>query len=140
LALILTRERLSLFDWPVGTSRLTVDDPGLWMVAFSPEGSLLATVANGTRVNVRDLSAPLPRYHDAHTRQATSISFSPGGTILASGSIDGTVILWDVSAWRERARYDWGIGPVHAVAFAPDGMTLAVGGDKGVVLCDIDGL
>ena len=32
-----------------------------------------------------------------HTRRVSSVSFSPDGTTLASGSWDGTSILWDMS-------------------------------------------
>jgi hypothetical protein len=31
------------------------------------------------------------------------------------------------------------VGGVHAVAVAPDGLTFAVAGDKGLVLCDAAG-
>jgi hypothetical protein len=42
--------------------------------------------------------------------------------------------LWDLAAGKERAAYNWDVGPVHAVAFAPDGMTAAAAGETGSIL------
>src|SRR5512147_2631759 len=37
-----------------------------------------------------------------HEGTVHSVVFSPDGAILASGSCDGTIKLWDVAAGRER--------------------------------------
>jgi hypothetical protein len=40
--------------------------------------------------------------------------------------------LWDIEG-RSRGRFNWEIGKVQALAFAPDGMTAAAGGSRGKV-------
>ena len=62
---------------------------------------------------------------EGHTEIVTSVAFSPDGTLLASGSLDNTVKLWDVSTERQIATLP-GKQPA-LVAFSPDGKTLAVG-------------
>ena len=46
--------------------------------------------------------------------------------------------FWDISSGRAKSSFDWGIGTVHSVAFAPDGMRAAAGGVGKIVLWDID--
>jgi WD40 repeat protein len=74
-----------------------------------------------------------------HERAVRSVAFSPAADLLASGGLDGKVLLWDVAQGSTRACFDWEVGPVYAVAFAPDGMTLAVAGEEGIVVVDADG-
>src|SRR3977135_3976838 len=67
-----------------------------------------------------------------HSYWVRSIAFSPDSKILASGSEDKTVILWDVKTGEQRQRLrhsSWG----RAVAFHPDGKMLASGGGDKVV-------
>ncbi len=68
-----------------------------------------------------------------HTGRVYSVSFSPDGTLLASGSWDGTVKLWDVSTGQEKATLTGHTGRVLSVSFSPDGTLLASGAYDGTV-------
>ncbi len=67
------------------------------------------------------------------------IAAHPKELVLASASRDGTVRFWDMKTQRETKCFDWKIGPVSAVAFSPDGMRCAAGGNRGqIVVWDVD--
>jgi WD40 repeat protein len=58
---------------------------------------------------------------------------------MLSASHDGAIRMWDAATGGGVAAFDWTIGPVTAVAFAPDGLTAAAAGEKGqVVTWDTD--
>ena len=60
-----------------------------------------------------------------HTDAIHSVAYSPNGTILASGSVEGKIALWDVATKKNIATLE--TYPVTSVAFSPDGTTLASG-------------
>ncbi len=60
------------------------------------------------------------------TQNATSIAFSPDGTVLAVGYKDNFVKLWDVASGRESRTLEHSSG-IRCVAFSPNGTILASG-------------
>jgi WD40 repeat protein len=67
-----------------------------------------------------------------------SLAFSPDGKILASGSKDCTIKLWEVSTEREISTLKGHRKYINSVAFSPDGKILASGSkDKTIKLWDV---
>jgi WD40 repeat protein len=107
-------------------------------VAFGPDSCRLAV--SGVAANSETPGAERPvclyqltsrqqrRRLAGHTYQVHGLAFHPAKPLLASGSGDKTVIVWDVPTgqprrqWAARERQ-----PVVRMAYAPDGNLLAVG-------------
>ncbi len=67
------------------------------------------------------------------------MAFSPDSRLLLTAAKGKVVRLWDVATGRLLHTFDFDVGEVTGVAFAPDGMTAAVGGTNGkVVIWDVD--
>lgn len=127
------------FLWPAGRRREPIhleDAAGIYALAFSPDGNLLATADAGGRVILwsadtgRKMGAPMTGVSGA----LSSVTFSPNGDLVAAGGNDNAVHVWSVESRQE-------IGPaltgpsdgIGGVAFAPDGTTIAAGDGLGQV-------
>ncbi len=120
----------------------------VWSVTFSPDGKYLASGSEDQTVRIWSLESqqeanpsparPQSQMLSGHTSWVRSVAFSPDGRLLASGSDDQTVKLWDVnSAQRIRTLKGYARG-IRSVAFSPDGQTLASGSeDQRVRIWDI---
>jgi WD40 repeat protein len=96
-------------------------------------------VAAGRTVRVWDV----PAGHEvlkfpAFRTYINALAVSADRCLLAAGSRDGSVRVLEAATRRERGRYDWGIGGVSALVFAPDGQTAAAAGKTGIAVWDLE--
>src|SRR5262249_27874007 len=139
---------VKLWDPMAGKERATLAGHKAMVrhLAFRKDGKMLATASFDGTIRLWDpqsarevgvLASPNAVYH--------SVSFSPDGDTLAAawnprgkpeqplwtGTGPGQVVLWDVPARKEKARFRGLTGKLLSVAFSPDGRLLATGGGPG---------
>ncbi len=66
--------------------------------------------------------------------QLDSIAFSPNGKILANGSLNGEVRLWDINNGKIIGKWTDQFGFIKSLSFSPDGKFLVSGSDDGSIL------
>ncbi|MHA1768963.1 MAG: WD40 repeat domain-containing protein [Candidatus Thorarchaeota archaeon] len=69
----------------------------------------------------------------------TSLAFSPRGDVVAAGSVDHTIKLWDIRTGECVGTLEGHTYPVLSLAFSPDGDRLVSGsGDTTLAIWDVD--
>lgn len=137
-----------VFVYSTSTFSDLVETPnvGSSSVAFSPVEPLLAiAVASGMRdvyepgIYLQDLSTG--EVHHLTHRGVWKLAFSPDGRLLASGSGDGQVYLWDIETLQRvsEVRTTRDTGPLRLV-FSPDGNTLVVHNSGNIQFWDVNSL
>lgn len=101
-------------------------------LAFSPDGHWFSA---GSRDGVVRIWAnpnalegnPEPSLTiEAHKKGVNSVAFDPASRFLASGGNDAVARFWDPNSGENLGQMIGGTFAVPAIAFAPDGLTLAV--------------
>jgi WD40 repeat protein len=109
-------------------------------VACSADGTLAAILAHGhlSVWNLTTRTRVVDRTVSAHGGWL-SVAFDPRGRRIVTGGIDSTVAVWDATSDGPPLHtFQWGVGPVYAVAFDRDGLRAAAAGHSGAIVWDVD--
>jgi WD40 repeat protein len=130
---------IRLWDVATGTERAPRGNQGyVGNVTRSPDGRTLAYV-NRDSIRLLDLATG-EEIGSLPTGFALSLAFSPDGTILAAGTHENAIFLWDVGTRKLRGKLEgdkqnagFANGFFNSVAFSPDGKVLISGGNDAAV-------
>lgn len=108
-------------------------------LAFSDDGKLLAAAGSDRAVVWDAATAKITRVLPVAELGAQTIAFSPNGTTLAMGQIDGSDVIYDLRTGERVARFD-NAGSTDSIDFSPDGKLLASASlDGSVTVWDVNG-
>ena len=108
------------------------DTHSLSNMAVIPDGGIIGIAASNL-IHLGDLHTGALHTTLTYDALIHSIAFSPNRSMLASGSADGTVQLWNPDTETLQATLQGHTSNVLSVAFSPDGALLASGSADGLV-------
>ncbi|KAI0820693.1 WD40-repeat-containing domain protein [Trametes gibbosa] len=95
---------------------------GVGCVAWSPDGTYLASGSEDTTIILRDGDSgeSIHQFTDHHD-SVWSLAFSPDGCHLASGASDGTAIIHDIEMRSVTAMMHGHTGVIQSIQYSQDG-------------------
>ncbi|MEO3751846.1 NB-ARC domain-containing protein [Streptomyces sp. B6B3] len=113
---------------------LTGGSDGVRALAFSPDGTSLATACDDEVVRTWDpATGTLLRTLTGHEGYVNAVAFSPDGTSLVSVGADGSARMWEVATGSLTRTAIGEAAGLKTVAFSPDGTRLATVCENGSV-------
>lgn len=109
----------------------------IWAVAFSPDGSTLASAGNDGQLRLWQVETGTCLRSLFHPQPVRALAFSPDGRTLASGSTDHLLRLWDYQSGDCLRVLTGHKSWISTLAFSPEQGLLASGSeDQSVILWD----
>ena len=106
----------------VGTLRREFKAVNVWVLAFSPDGKMIASGSKDKTVQLWDIEKDKKLATlETHEGWITALAFSADGKTLASGDADKVIKLWDVDTHKERATLLGHKNTISTLTFAPEG-------------------
>ena len=141
-----------LYDAKTHQENALLTGPGIVMsMAYSVDGSILASGYHNGEIRLWDTQTrKLKEILIEHTKPVYALTYSPDGNTLASGYGTGMygrgevletadIQLWDTNTGKIKHTLKEHTKPVYALAYSPDGTTLASGaGDGKIQLWDVE--
>ena len=111
----------------------------MWNIMdLSPDGRTLAVATNGQGLLWDLHTNELKNFLVGHADRVYSLAFSPIGEVLAGGTWDNTIQLWDVKTGKLlKTLVEPKRSAVYGIDFSPDGRTLASGCYQMIRLWDV---
>jgi WD40 repeat protein len=121
--------------WDVSTEKpvLSLPADGAWSAAYSGDGKRVLTADDdAARVWDAETGTLLAKLSaQSSSLGIISAAFSRDGERVATGGVNGNVVVWDVAAEREVAILKGHTDEVESVAFSRDGNFVASGSEDG---------
>lgn len=142
---------IELWNWQTGRPirTLTGYASAIYAIAFSPDGQILAFSPNSRQQTASSQAAVQPESNTiyfvnldgkqvgqplrGHSDYITSLTFSPSGRTLISGSWDKTAKIWNVQTGEVIRDFSERTERILAVSFRSDGQAFALGSGDGTI-------
>ncbi len=130
---------LKRLGWPWSLERFQMGEivfhDAIHRLAFSPDGSILATTGEDRTLRLWDVATGTERCRlVGHNDILGQIAYSPDGLLLYSAGYRGDVRIWDVATGEELRQLEKSDERLYyGMVLSPDGRTLALTNEDGSI-------